>query len=352
MPSNTQKTFSGTCPKCGQPYQYAKMPPVFRKESNMMYRVVYCNPCAWTGREWHRTSFMNVISVATGSLPKTEAHSSSILEIRTQEDGYEQGSPRRYLQAVSPSEKGAPGSEELFAVLPGRGSAGSEEEVDANAERLKELWNKCTRLSTKALREGIVEDLLDAVDASDTAFAVIGINSEDLTPQALQSLKEAWAAVQEVMVKLRPEGALASAIKDSPRSPYNVVRQERKELYEALKSLLARYRISARPVAGLCAEEWSRVMEIVGRVEERDMLREDPKPHPRGHSVSEEKNSPGDEGVLPMDRGRIAELLMTAADLAEGSDEMIVLDDREITGDDLAQLLAQYARRVRGILSY
>lgn len=64
--------------------------------------------------------------------------------------------------------------------------------------------------------------MLDAIDEADTAFAVINM-CDDLTPQAKSALREAWAKVQAILVKLSPDGALAEAVKETPTSAYNLM---------------------------------------------------------------------------------------------------------------------------------
>ena len=65
-------------------------------------------------------------------------------------------------------------------------------------------------------------EMLSAINEADTAFAVINM-CDDLTPQAKSALREAWAKVQAILVKLSPDGALAEAVKETPTSAYNLM---------------------------------------------------------------------------------------------------------------------------------
>jgi len=109
-----------------------------------------------------------------------------------------------------------------------------------NARRITSLWNAAEELkiSTEAVEEGAIQKAFKACDDADTAFATINI-CDNLSPQARQALKEtskgftgesardksllkeligkalkeAWAAVQEALITLKPESAYAEAVK-------------------------------------------------------------------------------------------------------------------------------------------
>lgn len=71
-------------------------------------------------------------------------------------------------------------------------------------------------------------DMSAALDACDTAFAVISI-SEGLTSQARAALLEGWAAVQEAIVKARPGSAYAQAALELEFSALNIQRKKKAE---------------------------------------------------------------------------------------------------------------------------
>jgi hypothetical protein len=81
-----------------------------------------------------------------------------------------------------------------------------------------------TQVIAKANARLIAEspNMLEAINEADTAFAVINM-CDDLTPQAKSALREAWAKVQAILVKLSPDGALAEAVKETPTSAYNLM---------------------------------------------------------------------------------------------------------------------------------
>lgn len=56
-------------------------------------------------------------------------------------------------------------------------------------------------------------ELYAAVDAADTAFAVLQIS--DLTPQARGCIREAWPLIQQARAKVDPSGVYAEAIRES-----------------------------------------------------------------------------------------------------------------------------------------
>lgn len=79
-----------------------------------------------------------------------------------------------------------------------------------------------TETEANARAISICPEMLSAIDEADTAFAVINM-CDDLTPQAKSALREAWAKVQAILVKLSPDGALAEAVKETPTSAYNLM---------------------------------------------------------------------------------------------------------------------------------
>lgn len=65
----------------------------------------------------------------------------------------------------------------------------------------------------------LVEQMAKAIDEADTAFAVINISSEGLTPQSRGALKRAWHEIQSAIMAMK-----------GPDSPYaKVVMENRQE---------------------------------------------------------------------------------------------------------------------------
>lgn len=62
------------------------------------------------------------------------------------------------------------------------------------------------------MQQELINDLFDACDAADTAFAVLNIS--DLTPQARMCVREAWPLVQSARAKA-VGGVYAEAVKES-----------------------------------------------------------------------------------------------------------------------------------------
>ena len=53
-----------------------------------------------------------------------------------------------------------------------------------------------------------------AIDAADTAFAVLNVQDLDDFPQARQCIREAWPLVQSARAKARPDSGYADAVKE------------------------------------------------------------------------------------------------------------------------------------------
>ena len=57
-------------------------------------------------------------------------------------------------------------------------------------------------------------DMFAAIDAADTAFAVLNVQDLDDFPQARQCIREAWPLVQSARAKARPDSGYADAVKE------------------------------------------------------------------------------------------------------------------------------------------
>jgi hypothetical protein len=65
--------------------------------------------------------------------------------------------------------------------------------------------------------------LIEAAKDADTAFAVIGLNHEQLTPQAKEALIKGWRNIQDALAAINPDGAYAEAVRLSRRDPSNLL---------------------------------------------------------------------------------------------------------------------------------
>ena len=61
-------------------------------------------------------------------------------------------------------------------------------------------------------------DMFAAIDAADTAFAVLNVQDMDDFPQARACIREAWPLVQSARAKARPDSGYADAVAESQQN--------------------------------------------------------------------------------------------------------------------------------------
>jgi hypothetical protein len=99
-------------------------------------------------------------------------------------------------------------------------------------------------------------DMFTAIDAADTAFAVL--NVQDLGGQARACIREAWPLVQSARAKACPDGAYAEAIKEAQQHEIARLDGVVKQLVDAVLYLYPRVHVHLTDPA-----ELQKIMQLV-----------------------------------------------------------------------------------------